>query len=41
MFEGKAAWRLTEIKPLAVENWSTVYKNQDLYDWLLKQKKGG
>jgi predicted peptidase len=41
MFEGKPAWKLTEIKGLPVESWSTMYKNQELYDWLLKQKKGG
>jgi predicted peptidase len=41
MFEGRTAWKLTEIKPLGVESWSMVYKNQDVYDWMLKQKKGG
>lgn len=40
MFEGKTAWKLTGVSKAEVENLSGVYGNKDLYDWMLKQKKG-
>jgi predicted peptidase len=39
MFEGKAEWKLTPTEKLTDATLSTVYKNQELYDWLLKHTK--
>ena len=40
MFDGKTAWKVTAAPKLEGENQSSVYKNKDLYDWLLARKKG-
>jgi predicted peptidase len=39
MYQGKAMWKLTATEKLTAENVSNVYKNKDLYDWMLAQKK--